>query len=570
MNEEKKIEKIEKEEEYSDITTKEWEKVLEGIYSKHKKTYIFTQNYHMRNELADIAFDTRFNKKKELQDLFDDKHNYTITFFRSLRHQAKNNDHIILVISGPTNSSKSWSTISIAYSIKEMFYDIYKNDSKILLSFSDDEYSELLPEMREKDVMIRDETPNVTGEGSMTLQKNLKNVIAITRAGQYCFLFVSPDRTVPKSNVVSFYLESAGLNKEKEEARFIIYDNELNALGRIFIKKPTDEKFLKKYEIKKKQNINEIIEDAGLVEVSVNRPKQKEQIQLLAKFCFDRGVKFKGEIKSTIIPFNEKYPKNKIVGTPGYIEDIKNLTFQKIKKIKEGNFKGEVEERKRFKSKIYSEAKDFTFDDSKIDDIIREENQKGKSERTYPKRRNIDQDLEIFHKLQNSNDLSQYKLAEEYGFSEQNLSILLNGKDGIVGKYSHYRGKEFETQFYDYLIEKYKNVDDIQIKSKGGIGEPDIYMFSKKKSELVVLSLKIFSFPKKTYRYPLRIQWKSYKKKEKKIKGFTPEIIFAGGNLNDFEKINVYVVICNANTGKVKTFPFNVCDKKSIRIEKEF
>lgn len=538
---------------FKDLTIEDqYTHALKTFLREKRKFINFTKNYHLSDSLKDKAFNIQFNKTTDLQTLFDAKHNYTKEFYEALRTRITNNDHIVIVFFGHTNSGKSWAAIRISEIIKKLFLHELDSKSTIFLSFSDVEYKRKLPKMRNRDIMIRDETPNLSGKGTRTIQKNLKNVLAVTRAGQYCFLFISPDRTIIKSNAVSFYLESAGINKVENKTRFILYDGSMIPLGRIFITRPRGKIFLRDYERQKLKNIDDLIKSAGSVGFNPDMDHFKLQISTFATYCRERAIRKKGEIKSQIHFFNAKFPNLKISSVAGEDDDIVNNVSINLKQ----SFVKEKKETKQMEqvSKIYEDAVDFVFDMKNLDKLM-------KKQATW---RNINRDIKI-HDIYLSGDVSLSELAERYkGLnSPQAVNAIINKVKGLLYRI---RGELFEKQFYEYLKKKYERDPDIMIKPDGGNGKPDIIIMNKKISELVILSLKCIDLPRATKKYPKYLKWRG----KKFIGGFEPEITYAGKYINDYKTVNVFIIVCSASSGKVKSFLFDIQHKKMIKIESEF
>ena len=542
---------------YKDLTLTEQYEFTKKLYlSRGIKWQNLTRKYHLGDGLKDKGFNLRWNQKfVKNQDLLKRfKYDITREFTDALKYRIQNKDHIILVFYGATGTGKSWAAIRLAEIIKNLFMKYLENKSKILLSFSDDEYAKKLSEMNSKDIMIRDETPNMSGEGSRTLQQNVKNVMNITREGQFCFLFVSPDLAVKPTNSVSFYLESAGISKENGKSRFLIYDETMLLLGRIHVNKPKNKEFLVEYGKRKTDNINQLVAGAGDSGVTPDMIKRDKKTIKFLEFCREYGAKYKGEFKALVYPFNLKNPEFKIRNLEK--EDIINYTSLMMRGIST-NKTIKKKEKEKILSKIYTDSKDFKFDLKDLYDRVK----KGKKGSKW---RNTERDLEVYDLYINT-EITQLELAERYQdlSSAQAVNAII---DKVKGEVYRIRGKMFEEQYYNFLRDKYINNIDIFIKYDGAKEKPDIIIGNKKLDELVVLSLKCLDLPKKERKYPYYVRWRE----KKHIGGFMPEIEYAGKNVVNYKTVNVFVVICNANNGNVKSFPFNIQRKKEIKIEEEF
>jgi hypothetical protein len=432
---------------------------------------------------------------------------------------------------GFTNSGKSYGAIKIAGELKKMFLEELKNDSRLFLSFDDDEYQKKLRDMKEKDIMIRDETPNMSGEGTRTLEKSLKNVMNITRAGQYCFIFVSPDEYAIKSNAVSYFLESAGINKEKEKARFILYNEKMIPLGRIFIKKPHDEEFIKFYEIEKKKNIKRMIDNAGLTTMESDLEKIKMHVSGLMEFCLERKAITKGEIRSSITYYNGINLKNQIKGIKSFIDDVVNNTFIEMKNSKlEKNMNDEIYVKQ---SDFFELDRNFMIEDYKFD--INIEKMLSKEEKDI---------YELYIEKKNT----QTEIAEIKKITQGRVSQIITK----AGKMFYTLGHDFENDFSVYLKKIFPNKE---VHCDGLPGHPDIYMIDKENDELIVISCKCLNHKTR----------KNINKNE-----FDGETTYAKKNIGSYSKINMYVAICSGETGKVHVEWWDPMNPRSISMSKSY
>lgn len=462
---------------FSDLSgIEQYEFAKKEILSRQKRKVNFTNKFKFGDEIYDQAFNDKINENLEMQTIMaDKKKDLTKKFYGALRHRILHKDHIIIIFFGRTNSAKSWSSLRLAYDIRKMFKKLLQNDSEIHLCFSDSEYVNIIPKMEKMDIMIRDETPKISGAGTNILQKNLDNISAITRAGQYCFFFLSPSRI--NADVVTYYLESSGIWREEGLARFLLYNDEMRFLGRIYLKRPDDDQFLKDYENRKAKNIEKIKDLAGLVNVQADSQKFNDDKEKLLRICRENGANRKTEIRAMIQKFNFQHPDDGISGFTGYLQDLVNLVYlERRKKAKSTKIAGVDFEEEIAKEIINFDFSDFKFDvteDKIIETIV---NNSDSLKWKYPTR-----DTNIY--LSYNSGVKQIDLTKEHNLSKAAISTIVKNFRGRISKFS---GDLLEIKFVEYL--KSKNFFD-KIERIGEKSNPDVIGYKGK--AIYIFSLKL-------------------------------------------------------------------------------
>lgn len=298
---------------------------------RYHKYNDYCKLYRLENVLEEETFNRKFNDLKFRWVMMGKKANKTKKFLQSIEQHITNNSMVIIVIFGQPNSGKSEAAQTIALYWKSKFYLIRKKSINIRIGTSTADMSNILVEMKEGDMSIRDESPKLSGAGSVNVQKYLDNITKIIRAAQNSFIFIDPVKI--EADVVHFYLESAGKYITKRKTRFILYDSHHNVLGRIYLPLHMKSRFREQYKIKKNANIESLKANAGMVTPELNAKRLKKDMETLYNACIKHGVTIKGEIYGLIPLHNEKIkkPENMIKGDTNYMKALISNVFRMIK-----------------------------------------------------------------------------------------------------------------------------------------------------------------------------------------------------------------------------------------------
>jgi len=289
------------------------------------------KKYHLEDNLEELAFNRRFSNPK-LRWVLRTKYNYTKRFLRSIRQRLRNDSNIIIVIWGSPNSGKSEVGMFIGLFIKTQFYIYLSEKIEFYYAFSTADFNTILTKMEPGDIGIRDESSKLSGMGSINVQKYLDNVTRLIRANQNSFIFIDP--TLIKPDVVSFYLETAGKNYTKRRIRCILYDKNKDYLGHVYIPLHWWKRFRLRYLQQKKENIQTIMANAGMVTPEIDPIRLERDIKKLTEHCRSLGITKKGEIFGIIPRYNGQFnPKTEkhlmIKGDTNYIPIlVANVCFE--------------------------------------------------------------------------------------------------------------------------------------------------------------------------------------------------------------------------------------------------
>ncbi|MFX1238765.1 MAG: hypothetical protein ACFE8P_13745, partial [Promethearchaeota archaeon] len=261
--------------------------------------------------------------------MFYEENNYTKRFFKAIEYRIKDKNNYVMIIYGEPNLGKSEGGTTLVKFTEEKFAEITGKRNHHHLGFSTMEFDRIIRIMKEGDIAIRDESPKGSGQGSRTIEHNLDNITQIVRAAQNFFIFICPTRI--ETDVVTYYLETAGKNKQERKSRFILYDPSYKdgkiPIGRIFLKLHDDEEFRKEYERKKHANIDLIKKKGGGVYHEIDAERLSQDFKKLYEYCKERNTQTKTDIKTQLSNYNierelEDKPEECISGDIDYNEKL--------------------------------------------------------------------------------------------------------------------------------------------------------------------------------------------------------------------------------------------------------
>ena len=541
-------------------------KFLENFFSS-ETVRDFCKNYRLEDEIKEKTFNKRYSSP-ELIHVFFKKNDYTKYLFKAIRTRAKNNSFAVFVIYGEPNSGKSEVAQFLAFYIKAAMKKAIGLDVNVHLGFSNSEFKSILRKMKRGDVAIRDENSKLSGAGSVTIKKNVNNIIELVRENQNCFIFVRPKRE--KNSVVSYYLETAGKNKENRTCRCIIYDPSFKEgrvpIGRVFIPLHVNEKFRKEYREKKTRNIQKLLKRSGLLTDEIDAEIFQRDLEALVEHCKKYGVMTKRGIESQIVVFNHKQrnEEDKIKGTTPYIRAIVDNVYlilrgkkinvldegEEIEKEEEMKEEEKVEEKeeekvvkkepkkkeKKEKERWKTKRLDLTVEENKLKVIqsfkfLLNDSEIIEIAKSECNLRNKERDFNIY-KMKKMDSLLYHEILKKYPKLEiHHLKSIVKKVSAIVASV---KGKLFEQEFFEFL--QNENLYD-SIYWEGTPGRPDIYAYYDLNKRVHIFSLKYMSYaPGKMY-VPIR--------------GLRPEIKSAVDLSFSFEDVKLFLVCLDNDNNRV-------------------
>jgi hypothetical protein len=283
----------------------------------------------MEDNLEMLSFNKRFSDLK-LRWVLRKKYNYTKRFLYAITERIKDNSNLIIVIYGTPNSGKSEGAQTIAFFIRYCLWRHVGLKVKIKTAFSTADFQEITPNMKRGDVGIRDESSALSGAGARNTQADLNNITKAIRMEQNSFIFIDPTKIVAK--VVSFYLESAGKNKNTRKIRFVLYDKDENILGHIYLPLHWSPLYRKRYKEKKQVNIDTLKTFGGMAKAELPKRIEFDEKRLL-HYCNEYNVKNRGDIEALLQRFNRECEDDKdmIKGDTNYIKILVQTVWLDIR-----------------------------------------------------------------------------------------------------------------------------------------------------------------------------------------------------------------------------------------------
>jgi hypothetical protein len=279
------------------------------------------------------SFNSRFNEGElwrfllwdRTEDLFNDMDNCII-------HGA----NFIIFIHGPGRFiGKSEAGFRLEFKYQKRYRELKGVFIKKYYGFDDGEMMEIFPQMKQGDIAMRDESPTPSGEGSATIKKNLTNICNITRGKQVCFIFVNPQRINEPG--IDYYLEAAGMCREKKETRFLLYNRNEELMGVVYLKIHNDDKFRKEYVKRKNAFIDKILALSGGDYVIPDVEKLMQNAINLYEYCSNNNARSKLDVETYLENYNLQFKKTEdqtkqIVGTGDYIKRLIHNVYKALRR----------------------------------------------------------------------------------------------------------------------------------------------------------------------------------------------------------------------------------------------
>ena len=387
-----------------------------------------------------------------------------------------------------------------------------EKEIELQTAFTTSEFNMILPVLNIGDVIIRDESPKEHGKGTRNMQENLENIVDIIRKHLNSFIFIAPRRLT--SILATYYIETAGKNKETGQIRCLLYDPSFKdgkePIGRFYLDIAENQKFREEYEKRKDGFIDDGLKHGGHFSATIDLERFKRDINSIYKWCLKEKVDQKNLIEPEIYLYNSKFDpdteRDKMVKwgsstMPMLITktwskvkrkrkriEQKKKRLQELKKVHEKK----IEEKRKEQAKLEIEQHikadltkfDFKYDDLDIYDLIRIE-----KEGVW---RKVERDIEIYsqatkEKLLFNEIAKSYKTIKD----KQGISKIVRK---VQGEINRIKGKLLEDAFMKYL-QSLEVFDNVEI--NGAHGKFDVAAY--KDNKVFVFSLKNIKVDKQHY-----------------------------------------------------------------------
>ena len=254
-------------------------------------------NFHLEDGIQENLFNWEINQPEFIELVFKnpktgaDVEPVTEELIDAMKTRIVHHSHINIMFFGPTNSGKSEMAQAIAKIYQKLYEEVFGIIPLIRLLFDDTQLKGALPTLQIGELILRDESGQISQKGSRNLEKRIQNVlnIAFRKHQNPCF-FVNPDIIANPS--MDYYIYVQGKNYETREVRGILYaqykrrikpqETVIVPYGRIFFKLHDDEEFRANYDNAKGENIEGLLANEGLIADKPNVRKIKRDAIILA------------------------------------------------------------------------------------------------------------------------------------------------------------------------------------------------------------------------------------------------------------------------------------------------
>jgi ABC-type dipeptide/oligopeptide/nickel transport system ATPase component len=224
--------------------------------------------------------------------------NINETFYDYLKYRILNQGNVLIMITGTTGTGKSLASISLA----QVIYKIMKAKfDPSLISFSPDAALEKLREAEssaaDKVVLLEEVGAQLgVGVGAHALFQELSAAEQTLRKRRISFIYNSPMEV--SRHLYNYILETAGIDKEHNLARLIVFDMKKRPLGYITLARPSRQ-VEKQYEKMKEEFMAKIVNRRS------GEKNWEKKIEKIKEHKLYKYVKYKRDI---LVIIEKLYP----------------------------------------------------------------------------------------------------------------------------------------------------------------------------------------------------------------------------------------------------------------------
>ena len=238
-----------------EVINRGWDDTPINLIAENK--YMNIKGNFQLDPLQEESLNLDFQQNPELEKRIN--FNINETFYDYLKYRILNSGNVLVMITGATGSGKSLASISLALVI----YKIMKAKPDMsLISFSPDEALEKLKKAEadayDKVVLLEEVGAQLdVGVGAHALFQELSAAEQTLRKRRISFIYNSPMEV--SRHLYNYILETAGIDKEQNIVRLMVFDMKKRPLGYITLARPP-KKIEKEYEALKEQYMSAIVD----------------------------------------------------------------------------------------------------------------------------------------------------------------------------------------------------------------------------------------------------------------------------------------------------------------------
>lgn len=205
------------------------------------------------------------------------KKNLTKYFFQELDYVSQKITNIFVNIIGKPGSGKSTIAKTIATLLRDKCVEFKKQNPHIFLCYDSSDMTESFKNVKQGDIIFRDENPDEQGEYSMREQKAIRTFAGLVRDLEISFILVSPYDFNFK--IVNIKLIALGIDFENKTNRALWVDENNNPLGVVYLPYIENEELFEQMKARKREIQQYSIETGGKHYIRPDLERQNADIE---------------------------------------------------------------------------------------------------------------------------------------------------------------------------------------------------------------------------------------------------------------------------------------------------
>jgi len=210
-----------------------------------------------------------------------------------IEKMIRNEGNLQIHIYGATMSGKSKAAEKISFLIRDSEKKLRHAHSEVFCEFTLKDCSDRLAELKEGDVLWRDEQNKASGEMSNILEEANENLRRSVRAKNVHFIDCQPEAVV--STTINFIIRMLGYNKKRKISLGLLYvcnekisqldKIETQCLGYVIFTLPNNPEFDQEYRKKKFAYLDKLLSSSGLESAAFGKDIIEETAEKLIFFA---------------------------------------------------------------------------------------------------------------------------------------------------------------------------------------------------------------------------------------------------------------------------------------------